>query len=231
MKPKDIKKKVAAKVSKSHAKVAKKCGKAKACALWLVATAALSAIVGCATVDQPNETPNLQAGKSETMNATLNNSPIYVMLGVKKLNLGSPTNSVEFGESAETKLPPDITILGQVQSLESSGTETYSPSNAPVNTPTATPTNDVKPQTTLTYGLASSTPAGAAWVNSLDEGCAKLLSSWLGTGRANGTMEVTKKDGSKETVTCKDGVCTTSGGECITCSEGACADGNCSEGR
>lgn len=219
MKVNNIKEKVAAKVAKGKAKVEKKCGKAKACVAWFIATAALSAIVGCATVDQPNETPNLQAGKSETMNATLNNSPIYVMLGVKKLNLGSPTNSVEFGESAETKLPPDITILGQVQSLESSGTETFSPSNAPVNTPTATPTNDVKTDLKFTYGLASDTAAGTNWLQSLTDASLKGLSTYLKSGKANGEMTVTKVDGSKETVTCKDGSCYLSSGDCITCHE------------
>ena len=223
MKTSEIKSKVAAKVAKAKAKVEKKCGRVHAsagkCGMWLVATAVMSAIVGCATVDQPNETPNLQAGKSETMNAMLNNSPIYVMLGVKKLNLGSPTNSVEFGESAETKLPPDITILGQVQSLESSGTETYSPSNAPVNTPTATPTNDVKTDLKFTYGLASDTASGTSWLQTLTDASLKGLATYLKSGKANGEMTVTKVDGSTETVACKDGSCYLASGDCITCGE------------
>ena len=33
-----------------------------------------------------------------------------------------------------------------------------------------------------------------------------------------------KKDGSTETVTCKDGSCTRSNGDCITCSEPGCAE-------
>lgn len=219
MKANQIKEKVAEKVAKAKAKVEKKCGKAKACAAWLVATAALAAIVGCATVDQPNETPNLQAGKSETMNVTLNQSPIYVLMGVKKFNLNNPSNSMEFAESAEPRLTPDITILGQVQSLESSGTETFSPSNAPVNTPTATPTNDVKTDLKFTYGLASDTASGTSWLQTLTDASLKGLSTYLKSGKANGEMTVTKVDGSTETVTCKDGSCYLSSGDCITCRE------------
>ena len=56
MKVNEIKQKVVAKVAKGKAKVAKKCGKAKACAAWIVATAAMAAIVGCQSPAQRAQT-------------------------------------------------------------------------------------------------------------------------------------------------------------------------------
>ena len=224
---KDTDKKVEKKVAKIDRKVARKTGK---CAVWIAALLVGLMATGCATVGQdtaqPNDQASLQAGKSETITANFQNSQIINVVGAKKVEFNpvvkdGETNElvkVEMNETAETY---DISILSQAQSLKSEGTETFSPSNTPQNTPentpTATPTNDVKPTTTVNYGLTSSTPAGAAWIDSLDKGCASLLSSWLGTGNANGTMEVTKKDGTKETVTCKDGTCTLASGECIGC--------------
>lgn len=216
MKPQKIKEKCEKKAEKVKASVARRCGKvAKA----LVAAFAVATIFGCATVDQPNTSPNLQAGKSETMNATLNNSPVYVIFGVKRLNLSDPTNGIEFAESSEPKSTPDITILGQAQSLESSGTETYTPSNSPSNAPTATPTNDIRTTTTVNYGLTSTSKGGQDWIDSLTDLSKQGLSAWLRSGKANGTMTVTKADGTTECVTCKDGTCTTSGSECIRCEE------------
>ena len=232
---KNTDKKVEKKVSKIDRKTERKTGK---CAVWIAAALVGLMATGCATVGQdtaqPNDQASLQAGKSETITANFQNSQIINVVGAKKVEVDpvvkdGATNAlvkVEMDQTAETY---DISILSQAQSMKSEGTETFSPSNAPENTPksqpTATPTNDVKPTTTVNYGLTSSTPGGAAWIDSLDRGCANLLSSWLGSGNANGSMEVTKKDGTKETVTCKDGVCTTSDGECISCTDGACSPG------
>ena len=222
---KNTDKKVEKKVSKIDRKVARKTGK---CAVWIAELCLGLLATGCATARQdavqPNDQASLQAGKSETITATFQNSQIINVVGAKKVEFDpavkdGATNALVKVEMSETAETYDISILSQAQSLKSEGTETFSPSNTPQNTPrnqpTATPTNDVKPQTTLTYGLASSTPAGAKWIDSLDAGCAKLLASWLGSGSANGTMEVTKTDGTKETVTCKDGTCTNQNGDVI----------------
>ena len=239
---KDTDKKVEKKVAKIDRKTVRKTGK---CAVWIAAALVGLMATGCATVGQdtaqPNDQASLQAGKSETITATFQNSQIINIVGAKKVEVepvvtNGTTNAVVKVEMDQTAETYDISILSQAQSMKSEGTETFSPSNTPENTPknqpTATPTNDVRPTTTVNYGLTSSTPGGAAWIDSLDKGCASLLSSWLGSGKANGTMEVKKKDGTTECVTCKDGVCTTGSGDCVTCSDGACSEcpgGACSE--
>ena len=74
MKVNKIKEKVAAKVAKGKAKVAKKCGRAAKCAVWLVATAAMLAIVGCQSPAQRAQTAetkqifNIHEGASATFN-------------------------------------------------------------------------------------------------------------------------------------------------------------------
>lgn len=209
MKVNQIKPKVEKKVSKCKAKIASKCVKAAK----VIAVAALFVLTGCVIsgcATSQADSPTAQRAQS----CTVKDVAMTFNIGSQKVEAASPipgaiTFNMEFGTAA--------------QSNEAGGNETMTASPSA----TQTPTNDVKPQTDLTYGLSSATPAGAAWVNSLDEGCAKLLSSWLGDSKANGTVEVTKKDGTKETVTCKDGVCTTASGECITCerqSGGQCSD-------
>ena len=208
MKVDKIKGKVAAKVAKAKGKVAAKRGKAVKCVLFLFALAVFA--VGCATAEAPTA-QRAQNIKAEDVRVTYN------------INVNAPASvpaTFNAVESADKPVPVSFNFTTEVataaQANETSGTETMT------NTPAQKPTSDVKPQTSLTYGLSSSTPSGAKWVNSLDAGCAELLSSWLGSGKANGTMEVTKKDGTKETVECKGGTCTTSSGECIT--SGECSD-------
>ena len=220
MKTNNIKQKVAAKAAKVKGTVARKCG--KVCKA-LIAAFALATLFGCATAEQPISNPSLQAGKSQTQHVTMHQSQVNIFLGVKEATVG-PTNEVKLTGSERAELP-DISVLAQAQALESSGTETYSPSNTPNNVPTATPTNEVKTPIKLTYGLQAETPSGEAFVSSLTDASVKGLVDYLKGGKATGTMTVTKKDGSTETVTCKDGTCTTSGGECITCGDpGACSE-------
>lgn len=166
----------------------------------LVAFLALSAMLcGCAQT-------GAQPSRSQTLNNDFKDCIVIVAAHA------TVTNTTVVANSEDGLQPIELFT----QTMKNEGSES--------NAPTATPTLDIKPRTTLNYGLTSSTPGGAKWIDSLDEGCAKLLSSWLGSGKANGTMEVTKKDGTKETVTCKDGVCTTASGECITCNKGSCSD-------
>ena len=213
MKTQNIKAKVAAKVAKGKAKIASKCGKAAKCAAILFALAALA--TGCATAEAPTA-QRAQNVKAENVRVTYNitvNAPVPAASNAteKVVTKADSPATVNFTFTTE--------VGTATQANETSGTETMT------NTPTQTPTNDVKPQTTLTYGLCSGTAAGTDWIQDLTSASAKGLATLLKSGDANGTMVVTKKDGSTETVTCKDGTCTTSGGACITCGDpGACSE-------
>ena len=130
MKTNNIKQKVAAKAAKVKGTVARKCG--KVCKA-LIAAFALATLFGCATAEQPISNPSLQAGKSQTQHVTMHQSQVNIFLGVKEATFG-PTNEVKLTGSERAELP-DISVLSQAQALESSGTETYSPSNTPNNRP------------------------------------------------------------------------------------------------
>lgn len=222
MKVNQIKSKVAkgkAKVAKGKAKVAAKCGKVAKCLLILFALASIA--TGCATAE--NRTPT-KAQNSTQENNTYN---IYSYVGGHGTSNSIPAdvwaripNSALADVIAAMFRPAvNVEIGNQAQANDTSGTETLT------NAPTQTPTADVKPQTTLTYGLCSGTAGETDWIQDLTAASAKDLSSWLRSGNANGEFTVTKRDGSTETVTCKDGTCTTSSGECITCGDpGACSE-------
>lgn len=219
MKTKNIKAKVAAKIAKSKAKVAKKCGKRTRKVAALAALFVFVAIMdGCTTSEQPITAPSMQAGKSETMHATLNQSQIYVLFGAKKIVTGSASNAFEFAESSSVKPEiPDITILGQAQALDSSGSESYSPSNAPVNSPTATPSNTVSTDITARYNdvLAAATTASKGVLTQIAGGLDAVLG--LMSSKEEGTVAVKKTDGSTALVECKDGQCSfcSPGGACL----------------
>lgn len=187
MKANQIKEKVAAKVAKGKEKIEKKCGKAAKCAVWLVATSALAAIVGCSTADAPT------AQRAQTVTA----KDINIVFNLAGTNAPAPSISIEIATAA--------------QANETAGTETMTATN------TQTPTNDVKTDLKFTYGLASDTASGTSWLQSLTDASLKGLSTYLKSGKANGEMTVTKVDGSTETVTCKDGSCYLSSGDCINC--------------
>lgn len=196
MKTSDIKKKVAEKVSKGKDKVVKKCGKGAKCAAILFAIGLATALCGCSTADAPT------AQRAQTVTVT-DNSFVF--------NFGQsepcatnrtvvvPSFHFEFGTAA--------------QANETSGTETMTATN------TQTPTNDVKTDLKFTYGLQSDSASGTSWLNSLTDASLKGLATWLKSGKANGEMTVTKEDGTTETVTCKDGSCYLSSGECVTCKD------------
>ena len=202
MKTSQGKEKVAAKVAKGKAKVEKKCGGAKkTCAIVVVAFLATTILCGCSTAEAPT------AQRAQTV--TVTDNVFNFSIGqcepcVTNHTAVVPSFHFEFGTAA--------------QANETSGTETMTATN------TQTPTNDVKTDLKFTYGLASDTAAGTNWLQSLTDASLNGLSTYLKSGKATGTMTVTKKDGSTETVTCKDGSCTRSNGDCITCSEPGCAD-------
>lgn len=196
MKVNNIKDKVAAKVAKGKAKVEKKCGKGAKCSAVLFAIGIATALCGCSTAEAPT------AQRAQTVTVTDNTFNFnFGQCGPCVTNRTAvvPSFHFEFGTAA--------------QANETSGTETMTATN------TQTPTNDVKTDLKFTYGLASDTASGTSWLQTLTDASLKGLATYLKSGNANGEMAVTKVDGSTETVTCKDGTCTTSSGECITCRE------------
>ena len=196
MKTSDIKKKVAEKVSKGKDKVVKKCGKGAKCAAFIFAIGLATALCGCATADAPT------AQRAQTVTVTDNTFNFNIGQCepcVTNHTAVIPNFHFEFGTAA--------------QANETSGTETMTSTN------TQTPTNDVKTDLKFTYGLQSDSASGTSWINSLTDASLKCLATWLKSGKATGTMTVTKEDGTTDTVTCKDGSCHLSSGDCITCKD------------
>ena len=212
MKPSNVSKKVAAKAAKVKGTVARKCG--KVCKA-LIAAFALASLFGCATSEQPISNPSLQAGKSQTQHVTMNNSHVNIFLGVKEATIG-PTNDVKMTGSERAELP-DISVLAQAQALESSGTETYSPSNTPNNVPTATPSNTVDTKLDAKYNDATKQAAGEleSMLAMLTPESQEEVKSLAASGK-NGSVEVTKTDGTKASVVCENG-------NCSLCTDGSCS--------
>ena len=190
------------KTDKKVAKADKKTGKKCGALLALVALAAM--LCGCASTGS-------QPSRSQTQHNDIRNSTIIIAASA------TVSNATVVASSQDGFLPSEIFT----QTMKNEGSET--------NQPTATPTNEVKTDVKATYGLQSDSASGASWIDGLVSSSAQGLAAWLKGGKANGTMTVTKKDGTTETVTCTDGRCTNAAGDCITCREGGCADGSCSE--
>jgi len=193
MSNKSIGEMVSEKISAAKAKIAKKCGRSVKSAAVLFAVAFGCVLAGCSTADAPTA----QRAQSITAKDITINLNIHSSCAPSNTTAVSPSIHLEIATAA--------------QANETAGAETMT------STATQTPTTDVKPQTTLTYGLCSGSASGTSWIEDLTNASAKGLSAWLKSGTANGTMTVTKTDGSTETVTCKDGLCTTASGECINC--------------
>mgnify|MGYP003293898685 FL=1 len=212
MKTNNIKQKVAAKAAKVKGTVARKCG--KVCKA-LIAAFALATLFGCATAEQPISNPSLQAGKSQTQHVTMHQSQVNIFLGVKEATVG-PTNEVKLTGSERAELP-DISVLAQAQALESSGTETYSPSNTPNNVPTATPSNKVDTKLDAKYNDATKQAAGAleSILAMLTPESQEAVKSLAASGK-NGSVEVTRTDGTKASVVCESG-------NCSLCTDGSCS--------
>ena len=192
------------KVEKKTAKADKKTGRKCGALVAFLALAAM--LCGCAST-------GAQPSRSQTQNNELNNCIIVIAASA------TVSNATVVAESPDGFIPSEIFT----QTMKNEGSET--------NQPKATPTNEVKTDVKATYGLQSDSASGASWIDSLESLSAQGLSAWLRGGKANGTMTVTKKDGTTETVTCKDGKCTNAAGDCITCRDdgGGCAGGACSE--
>lgn len=196
---KDTGKKADKKSAKADRKTGRKCG-----ALLALVALASAMLCGCAST-------GAQPSRSQTQNNELDNCIVVIAASA------TVSNATVVASSQDGFLPSEIFT----QTMKNEGSET--------NQPTATPTNEVKTDVKATYGLQSDSASGTSWIDSLVSSSAQGLAAWLRGGKANGTMCVQKKDGTTECVTCKDGVCTTSGGDCITCGGGTCADGSCSD--
>ena len=198
--------KAEAKAAKAKAKIVRKCKGAAAIAF----AAILSIFAGCSTADSQ------QPAKSATMNNTFNDCNIIVAAKAK-IPVKGATNSVIEAEGGNL---PSVEVLTQTQSLESSGTESFAQANS------QSPTTDIKPKTDLRYNDAIGAGGSAAksFVDSLSSAGLAMVSDYI-KNKKSGTIEVEKKDGTKETVTCENGKCTTSDGTTITAEDcEACTD-------
>lgn len=196
--------KAKAKVVKAKAKIARKCKRGVAA---IVAALALAFVfTGCTSAQ------SAQPAKSQTQTNDIRDCVIVIASNA------TISNGVV---TAEGGTAPSLEILTQTQSLESTGsTDTFS------QTATQTPTTDIKPKTDLRYNDAIGAGGSAAksFMDSLSSAGVAMVSDYI-KNKKSGTIEVEKKDGTKETVTCENGKCTTSDGTTITAEDcEACKD-------
>ena len=184
--------KAKAKVAAAKRKIARKCKGGKLAAL-LTAFALAFMFWGCASSE------SAQPAKSATMNNTFDEC-IIIVAAKAKLPLAGTNRVVE----AEGGNMPNLELLTQTQSLESSGTESFA------QTATQTPTTDVKPDIDVKYNdaiaAASSTSKGI--LETLTAAGAESVLAMM-ESKGSGQVTVEKKDGSKAVVTCENGQCTT----------------------
>jgi len=178
--------KAARKTAAAKRKIARKC-KGKCAAIVAALGLALLA-TGCATSD------NAQPAKANTMNNTFDDCIIVVATHA------SVSNRIVTAEG--TKDIPAVELFTQTQSLENSGTDTTT------QTTTQTPTTDVKPDIDVHYNdaLKNATDASKGVLETLATASANKVLSMMAS-KESGTVEVTKTDGSKAMVECKDGQC------------------------
>ena len=184
--------KTAAKIAKADRKIARKC-KGK-CASLLAAFGLAILATGCST------SHSAQPAKAQTQNNTFDDCIFVVATHC------SVSNRIVTAEG--TKDAPSVELLTQTQSLESNGTESFA------QTATQTPTTDVKPDVDLHYNdaVGKGSQVATSFLDSLTAESAALLRSYI-AGKKTGNVTVTKKDGTTQTVECKDGECA----ECQDC--------------
>ena len=192
--------KTATKVARAKAKIARK---AKGCSVVLAAFALSFALTGCMGTQTPSRSQSL----------TIKDCTIKV-----------------YGCGTETNEVPRIELATQAMRIKNSGTETQ--------TATPTQTTDVKPDVNLNYaqggGITNRGTGGAA-----ASGASGILEKLLGTltdesvaalksalaNKTNGTVTLTKKDGTTVTAECKDGACTFADGTTVTAEDcAACTE-------
>lgn len=165
------------------------------CLFGIAVAVGLAVLIGCSTAK------SAQPAKSQTQTNDIRDCVIVIAANA------TISNGVV---SAEGGNAPTLEILTQTQSLESSGTESFAQAN------TQTPTTDIKPDIDVHYNDAIGAGGSAAksFVDSLTSAGVVLLSDYI-KNKKSGTIEVEKKDGTKETVTCENGKCTLSDGTII----------------
>ena len=193
------KKKTKAK-AKAKSKVAAKLGR-KAAKLGAVAAMA-AAMYGCSTAE------SAQPAKSATLTTDIRDSVIIVSSKVRIPAKGSTNDVIEI-DGGDL---PSLEIMTITQSLESNGSETFSP------TSTQTPTTDVKPDLDVRYNdaIAGASSTSRGILESLgsvltDAGRASLLA--MIESKSSGTVTLGKKDGGQVAVKCVNGACS----ECTDC--------------
>ena len=157
--------------------------------LMMICAAVL--IGGCSTSD------SAQPAKSQVQNNTFDDCIIIVAAKVRLPTAG--TNKMIIADGGDL---PTLEMFTNTQSLESSGTETYSP------TATQTPTTDVKPDLDVHYNdaVGKGGDAVSALMQVLTPAAASLLQSKI-SEKYTGTLTLDKTDGSTVQVDCKEGVC------------------------
>ena len=196
--------KAARKTAAAKRKIARKTHGGKVAAI--VAAFALAAILtGCTTAD------SAQPAKSQTQENRFDGCT-FVMATKATISNGVVI--------AEGDAAPALEMFTQTQSLESTGsTDTFGQAN------TQTPTTDVKPDLDLRYNdaVGAGGNAAASFLSSLTSDSFAALRDYL-CGKKSGSVTVTKKDGTTETLECKDGSCAYSGGTITAADCSACSD-------
>lgn len=198
---KKIGEKVAEKVKKAKGRIARKVGKSAKTAAALLAFCLI--LCGCSTTGQ-------QPAKSQTQNNELHDC--IVIVGATKLTM---PKGVKIETAKETELP-EFGLMTQMQSLESSGTETFSQ--------TARPTNSTDVDTALDIPLnkgnsGTATAASGAAEKLLGAG-ADWLSSRMNGGGTAAASAASAASAAASGASCPNGNCADTATNC--------PNGNCS---
>lgn len=197
--------KAARKTAAAKRKIERKTKGGKVAAI-LAAFALAAILTGCTTAD------SAQPAKSQTQTNTFKDCIVIVA------TQASVSNRVVRADGS--KDIPAVELFTQTQSLESTGsTDTFGQTN------TQTPTTDIKPDVDVHYNdaVGKGSDAAATFLSSLTSESFAALRDYV-TNKKSGSVTVTKKDGTTETLECKDGSCTYSGGtitaeDCAACSD------------
>ena len=136
----------------------------------------------------------------------------------EEFNRTMQTYTTAFVQLAQIAAAAYNPSASQAVSTATKSANTATPQTTVVNVQPATTTNAVP------TANASATSAAKSFTDSLSSAGLAMLSDYI-TNKKSGTIEVEKKDGTKETVTCENGKCTLSDGTTITAEDcEACKD-------
>ena len=195
MKVKNIKEKVKAEVTAKLEKKGIATKAVKSASSLLLVAALCAALAGCTTADAPTA--------QRAQSVTVKDCDFTFNIG----GVASPTNAIsplsfafEFGTAAQANETGD----GESMTV----------------TPTQTPTMTIPTRVDARYNDAAKAAGGVleTFLASLTPDSATELKKFVASGK-DGSLTVTKTDGTTETVTCKGGVCSDSSGACLNCSD------------